>query len=162
MYKNNKLAKNRSSTAVPAVAAPFVPASMPGSDMHWRKTAQRKSKGEKLSKSQTKSGSQPRLKNRTSEYDENFVEWELPEHMESPINRRNAPTSFYERDMNAFDWKSEQQRSFMPKDQESRDGRTAGMSHTTNSNAPASFAWELEEPRIDSDNEGAILSTIAI
>ena len=49
MHRSSKLAKHRTSTAVPAVA-PFVPAAIPGTDQHWRKATARTMKGERLAR----------------------------------------------------------------------------------------------------------------
>lgn len=155
MYKNSKVAKNRTSTAVPAVAAPFVPASMPGSDLHWRKAAARKTKSGKLAKAVNadKAGDR-RIKNRTTEYEDKFVEWEPSERPEAHSDRQYAPTGFYERDMNAFDWKSEQQRTYTNKDAYLHDDKAAGVPRAFRSEVPPVFAWAMEGGSPDSDNEG--------
>lgn len=136
MYKNSKVAKNCSSSAVPAQrnqAAPFVPAAAipaAGSDMHWRTAATRKAKNAKLAKAAKASADtlvvNHKEKNTTSGFDEKYIEWELPvdDHNTLQHDKQYAPTGFYETDMNAFDF--------------GRPERTE---------APASFAWELEKKR---------------
>lgn len=165
MHKSSKVAKNRVSTAVPAErshAAPFVPAAIPGSDLHWRKAATRKAKSAKSLKAATGDVPLPRnkTKNRTSEYDEKFVEWELPEHALVQHEKQYAPTGFYETDMNAFDWKSEQKRNYVRKDgSHLASERTAGVARPGRTEAPASFAWELDNQHAEGDHEGQLISS---
>lgn len=149
MYKSSKVAKNRVSSAVPAEysqSPPFVPAAIPGSDLYWRKNAARKAKNAKPTKPAPGNSKSTKSKNRTSEYDEKFIEWELPEHNTVHHEKQYAPTGFYETDMNAFDWKSEQKRNFVRKDGSGiESGRTAGVARPQRTEPPTSFAWELED-----------------
>ena len=160
MYKNSKVAKNCSSSAVPAQrnqAAPFVPAAAipaAGSDMHGRTAATRKAKNAKLAKAAKASADtlvvNHKEKNRTSGFDEKYIEWELPvdDHNTLQHDKQYAPTGFYETDMNAFDWKLEQKRNYVRKEgSNNQDERTAGVGRPERTVAPASFAWELEKKR---------------
>lgn len=143
MHKSSKVARNRTSTAVPAVSAPFVPSSVPGTDLHWRKAANRKAKAGKPARAASAGlNTDRRIKNRTTEYEEKFVEWDLPQRDDSPSKRNNAPTGFYERDLNAFDWKSEQKRSFNRKDAGHGDARAAGVPR---GNQPEAAVWYAED-----------------
>lgn len=152
MHKNRQVLKNRTSTAVPAAPAPFIPSAVPGTDLHWRKAASRKAKESSLFRSASvDKSSNRRIKNRTSEYEEKFVEWEMPHRDEVPSDRQYAPTGFYERDANAFDWKSEQQRTYTKKDMNLRDVRTAGVPRASRSEAPTFY---VEDESLNQYNEG--------
>ena len=83
----------------------------------------------------------PKMSGKT-EYDEKFVEWELPEHAVKQQGKQYAPTGFYETDMAAFDWESEQKRSFAKKNaSQHADDRVAGVARGAVEDIPTSFAW---------------------
>jgi hypothetical protein len=144
----------RPSTAVPA-QVPFVPAAIPGADKHWKKAATRKAKSAQQAKASAKTGEHVRThksQGRISEYDEKFEEWELPENNMVAQDRKYAPTGFYERDINAFDWKSEQRRSFVQKDGYTggdMGNKIAGTTKPPHDHIPASFAWDAENPNVE-------------
>jgi hypothetical protein len=155
MNHSSRVAKSRKSTAVPAVPAPFIPASIPGTDLHWRKAASRKAKAAKPPRSASADrSSDRRTKNKTSEYEEKFVEWELPEKQQAHAARQYAPTGFYERDMNESDWKSEHRRNFPKKELGSTADRAAGVPRGGQSHAPT---WYVEDESLNQYNEGAQL-----
>jgi hypothetical protein len=79
--------------------------------------------------------------NGKTEYDEKFVEWELPEH--ATKSKQHVPTSFYDTDMETFNWQSEQKRSFVKKNAyQGEDERgIAGVARAPAEDIPASFAW---------------------
>ena len=130
------------STAIPATLKPhaiaFKPSSVLSSDIHWRKTVKRKTKGTgrtmkkrpgeaaPAAAAATVGGKAPKVV--TSEYIDKFVEWDIPEMYDKmrSVNHHHhqhrnggsltggALTGMYENDLMVSDWQSEQKRSYVP------------------------------------------------
>ena len=102
-------------------------------------------------------------RNRTSEYNEKFVEWELPDRRSaSPEPRRTSLNNFMV-DMNASNWKSEQKQSFTNKtsERQAEKERAAGVSTRGDGNKlPASFAWNANQPGFELDRKGRLVITL--
>jgi hypothetical protein len=91
------------------------------------------------------------FKARTTEYDDKYVEWEV-EPTVGQDNKQYAPTGFYELDMAASDWKTEQKIAFVEK--AVADERAAGTSAPPRDAVPSSFAWDAGNARPESDVRG--------
>ncbi|KAJ1419432.1 hypothetical protein B484DRAFT_400184, partial [Ochromonadaceae sp. CCMP2298] len=110
MYKATKSERHRPSTAVPAQKA-FIPAAFPTTDQHWKKSALRKSRAQRLSAA-TKAGGNPTNRGRTSEYDDEYIQWEVEDPQEAQRGwKRHQATGFYA-DAVVHDWCSETQKKF--------------------------------------------------
>jgi len=119
---------------------PFIPSATAASG---EKLSTRKPKKVSNAGKMSNPGNKNRPKmNGKTEYDEKFVEWELPEHAVKQQGKQYAPTGFYETDMAAFDWESEQKRSFAKKHaSQHADDRVAGVARGAVEDIPPSFAW---------------------
>lgn len=96
-------------------------------------------------------------RNRTSEYNEKFVEWDLPSRRSvSPEPRLTSLNNFMV-DMNAANWKSEQKLHFTDKitEQQVNKDRVAGVSTRGDANKyPTSFAWNANQQGSELDRKG--------
>lgn len=119
---------------------PFVPSSAPGNEKYWRNT---------INTDQKSNNPKPHGKVRVSEYDDNFVEWDLPENNSNTNDRRFGPTGFYEVDVNVADWESEQKRSYSSRSPGITSERVAGISLPKRADISAAFNYDTDSQIVD-------------
>ena len=97
-------------------------------------------------------------RSRTSEYNEKFVEWELPDkRSHSPPDRKFTSLNNFMVDMNVASWQSEQKSNFTNKNSASEldASKVAGISTKGDTNKyPTSFAWNLHQQGSELDRTG--------
>jgi len=160
-----------SSAAIPSALKPhaFKPSSVLSSDVHWRKTVKRKTKGSsRTMKRRPGDATVKPSKVVTSEYIDKFVEWDIPEMYEKmqSIHNRNrgsltggALTGVYENDLMVADWQSEQKRSYIPLSPEGTQmvkgsPKVAGLVKPREGSVSSAFMWDDEDRLVERPYEG--------